>query len=95
MQCIVHIRRSIDCEGKHFLLRIRPLYSVEQQRSVEAFRNERALSLRLTDIGFTEGSRRTSLTNLRSGTDAMWSHMEIAQDVFEGFGQSRDRSISV
>jgi hypothetical protein len=87
MQCTVHICTSFDSEGKHFLLRLRPLYSAEQQRSVETFRSEKSLSRRLTDIGFNEVSRRTSLTNLRAGTNAMWSHMEIAQDVFEHFGQ--------
>src|ERR1700677_3320975 len=88
MQCIAHIWKSFDCEGKHFLLRLRPLYSLEHHRSVESFRNERSLSRRLAGIGFTKLSIRTSLTNLRTGENAMWSHMEIAQDIFDGFGES-------
>jgi len=93
MQCTVHIWKTIDCEGKHFSLRLRPLYSMEQRRCVEEFPNERSLSRRLTAIGFTESTRRTSLTNLHSGTGAMWSHMEVAQDIFDGFGQSSVRPL--
>ena len=87
MKCTVHIWKSIDSEGNNFLLRLRPLYSFEHNRSVETFRNEKTLSRRLTAIGFTEDARRTSLSNLHSGSSAMWSHMEIPQAIFDGFGQ--------
>jgi hypothetical protein len=94
MKCTVHIWRSIDSDGKNFLLRLRPLYSFEHNRSVETFRNERSLSNRLTAIGFTEEARCTSLTNLRSGSSAMWSHMEIAEDIFESFGQPSGAAVA-
>jgi hypothetical protein len=95
MKCTVHIWKSIDSEGTHFLLRLRPLYSVERNRSVETFRNERSLSRRLLAIGFSEDSRRTSLANLRSDSSAMWSHMEIAEGIFESFGQSAGHPLSL
>ena len=93
MKCTVHIWKSIDSEGNNFLLRLRPLYSFEHNRSVETFRNEKTLSRRLTAIGFTEDARRTSLSNLHSGNSAMWSHMEIPQAIFEGFGQSGEQPL--
>lgn len=87
MQCIVHIWGTIDRKGKHFMLRLFPLYSIEKQRSVEVFPSEDLLSQRLVVIGFPKFHMRTTLSNLRSGSDAMWTSIEIAQDMFDGFGK--------
>jgi len=93
MQCIVHMWRSKDREGKHFSLRLYPLYTAEKKRSVEEFPSEDSLSQRLTGIGFPKAHMRTSLSNLRGGSDAMWTGIEIAQDAFDGFGKVGDQPL--
>jgi hypothetical protein len=32
-----------------------------------------------------------SFSNLREGLDAMWTDIEMAQEVFDGFGRIEDR----
>jgi hypothetical protein len=87
MQCIVHVWKSLDCDGNSFLLCLSPLNSVEGGAPTEAFADERSLAERLTDIGFSAISVRKNIFNLRNDQDANWSNLEVPSGVFEGFGR--------
>jgi hypothetical protein len=80
----------------HFALRLLPLYSAEKSsreslRKVEMFTSEGALSQRLIRMGLPTVYLGRSFSNLREGLDAMWTDIEMAQDVFDGFGRIEDR----
>ena len=96
MRCIVHIRKSFDTTGMHFALRLLPLYSAERSsseglRKVETFTSEGELSQRLIGMGLPRVYMGRSFSNLREGLDAMWTDIEMAQEVFDGFGRIKDR----
>jgi hypothetical protein len=96
MRCIVHIRKSLDTAGTHFVLRLLPLYSSSKPssgalRKVETFNSEGRLSLRLIGMGLPTVYLDRSFSNLREGLDAMWTDIEIAQGTFDGFGRISDR----
>jgi hypothetical protein len=95
MRCIVHIRKSLDTAGTHFVLRLLPLYSSKSSsgsvRKVETFNSEGRLSLRLIGMGLPTVYLDRSFSNLREGLDAMWTDIEVAQEMFDGFGRVSDR----
>ena len=96
MRCIVHIRKSFDTTGMHFALRLLPLYSADKsnsgsERKVETFTSEGGLSQRLIRMGLPTVYLGRSFSNLREGLDAMWTDIEMAQGVFDGFGKIEDR----
>ncbi len=98
MRCIVHIRKSFDTAGTHFALRILPLYSAsssspsEHVRRVETFASEGSLSQRLIGMGLPTVYMGRSFSNLREGLDAMWTDIEITQEIFDDFGKVGDRT---
>jgi hypothetical protein len=87
MQCVAYIWNSSDYEGNTFLLCLSPLGSVEGGAPTEAFVNERALSHRLSEVGFSASSVATSLSSLRNGRDSTSSNLEVSQRVFDSFGR--------
>jgi hypothetical protein len=90
MQCIVHVWKSLDCDGNCFLLCVSPLNSIEGGAPIEAFADERSLAERLAAIGFSAICIRKNIFNLRNDRDANWSNLEVPNGVFERFGQPRD-----
>jgi hypothetical protein len=90
MQCIVHVWKSLDCDGNCFLLCVSPLNSVEGGAPIEAFADERSLAGRLAEIGFSAMCIRKNIFNLRNDRYANWSNLEVPTGVFERFGQPRD-----
>lgn len=94
MRCIVHIRKSLDTTGMHFVLRLLPVYSsAEEGRKVETFTSEGSLSQRLIDMGLSDVYMTRSFSNLRAGADATWTDIEIAQGTFDRFGKMRGRAL--
>ena len=94
MRCVVHVRKSLDFAGQHFVLRLFPLYesdSDEQRRLVETFTNEGSLSRRLTGIGLPRAYVAATFSNLNDDSDAMWTNVDISQENFEQFGKVTDR----
>lgn len=92
MRCIVHIRKSLDYAGMHFVLRLVPAYSPDQNgRKVETFTSLGLLSRRLIEMGLPEIYTGRSFANLRAGLDAAWNDVEIAQEMFDRFGKKGDR----
>jgi hypothetical protein len=93
MRCVVHVRKSFDFVGLHFVLRLFPLYASdsEEQRLVETFTNEESLSRRLTDLGLPKTYVGATFSNLNGDSDAMWTNVEIAQEIFEHFGKPGNR----
>jgi hypothetical protein len=93
MRCVVHIRKSVDYPGQHFVLRLFPLYTsdFEERRPVETFNTEESLSERLTGIGLPRAYMAATFSNLYGGSDAMWTNIEIAQATFDQFGRAGDR----
>ena len=96
MRCIVHIRKSFDTTGMLFALRLLPLYSADKSssgslRKVETFTSEGALSQRLIGMGLPRVYMGRSFSNLREGLDAMWTDIEMAQEIFDGFGRIENR----
>jgi hypothetical protein len=93
MRCVVHVRKSLDFAGQHFVLRLFPLYASdsEEQRLVETFTSEESLSRRLMGIGLPKTYVAATFSNLNSDSDAMWTNVEIAQGDFEHFGKATDR----
>ena len=86
MRCIVHIRKSFDLTGEHFVLRLCPL-DLEGRRSKESFSSAALLSQRLLDVGLPKMHMQTTFSNLRNGLDAIWSNVEVGQETFINFGK--------
>ncbi len=94
MRCIVHIRKSLDYPGMHFVLRLLPLdSSPENGRKVETFTSEGTLLRRLIAMGLPEIYTGRSFANLRAGLDAAWNDIEIPQETYERFGKLSDRQL--
>jgi len=79
-----------------FALRLLPLYSADKSssgslRKVETFTSEGALSQRLIGMGLPRVYMGRSFSNLREGLDAMWTDIEMAQEIFDGFGRIENR----
>jgi hypothetical protein len=93
MRCIVHIRKSLDYPGMHFVLRLLPLHSsLGSGRKVETFTSEGSLLRRLMGMGLPQIYLGRGFTNLRSGLDAAWNDIEISQEEFDQFGRVGERS---
>jgi hypothetical protein len=75
MRCVVHVRKSLDFAGQHFVLRLFPLYASE----------------RLTEIGLPKAYVAATFSNLNGDSDAMWTNVEVAQEDFEHFGKGVGR----
>jgi len=88
MRCTVHIRKSFDLGGKHFVIRLFPTFSREGRRKAETFTSEGRLALRLIEMGVPEIYMGRGLANLRAGADAIWTDIEIAEDSYDAFGRS-------
>ena len=92
MRCIVHIRKSLDYPGMHFVLRLLPACtSPGNGRKVEAFTSEGTLLRRLMGMGLPQIYLGKGFANLRAGLDAVWSDIEITLEEFERFGKTGDR----
>ena len=92
MRCIVHIRKSLDYPGLHFVLRLLPhVHAAESMRKVETFTSEGALPRRLIGMGLPQIYMGRSFANLRAGLDAAWNDVEISQETFDVFGRTSDR----
>ena len=92
MRCIVHIRKSLDYPGMHFVLRLLPhVHAAETMRKVETFDSEGTLLQRLIGMGLPEIYMGRSFANLRAGLDAAWNDVEIPQETFERFGRVGER----
>jgi hypothetical protein len=87
MRCTVHIRKSFDYGGTHFVLRLFPSYCSEGGRKAETFTSEGTLARRLIEMGLPEVYAGRGLANLRVGGDASWTNVEIAEEIFESFGR--------
>jgi hypothetical protein len=91
MRCIVHIRKSLDYPGMHFVLRLLPVNPLaENGRRVETFTSEGTLLRRLIGMGLPQIYMGRSFANLREGLDAAWNDVEIAQETFDRFGKVAD-----
>jgi len=91
MRCIVHVWRALDSDTTRYRLRLTPLYSVAQGTAVEEFANERSLCRRLTEIGLAKACREMTLSNLREGTNAIWTNCDVAEQVFHEFVPFREQ----
>jgi hypothetical protein len=92
MRCIVHIRKSLDYPGLHFVLRLLPHVDAEENmRKAETFTSEGMLLRRLIGMGLPDIYMGRSFANLRAGLDAAWNDVEIAQETFERFGRASER----
>jgi hypothetical protein len=85
MRCIAHIWNSLDCDGNQFLLCLSPLDSTTDGAPIEAFRNEKALSRRLSGMGIAAATINDTLSKLRHRKDITWTNIEIPEDAFEDF----------
>jgi hypothetical protein len=84
---MVHIWKSFDSGGSYFLLRLTPLYASARHGAIESFPSEGSLSRRMDQIGLGRSGVSMSLSNLRLGDNAIWSNCEVAEGVFDSFGQ--------
>jgi hypothetical protein len=81
MRCIVHIRKSLDYPGMHFVLRLLPAYaSAGNGRKVETFTSEGSLLRRLIGMGLPQIYMGRGFANLRAGLDAAWNDVELPQE---------------
>lgn len=92
MRCIIHIRKSFDLTGEHFVLRLCP-FDFERRRSKESFSSASSLSQRLIDMGFPKMHMHSTFCSLRDGLDAIWTNVEIGQEVFASFGRMNSHGL--
>lgn len=93
MRCIVHIRKSLDYPGTHFVLRLVPA-EAESGRRAETFTSLGLLSRKLIEMGLPEIYMGRAFANLRAGLDAAWTDVEIAQETFDRFGRSDRQAVA-
>ena len=85
MRCVVHVRRSFDITGQHFVLRVYPEFRSEERRS-ENFTSTEMLVDRLASLG-VEGLDPARSFPGGGSLDAMWTNIEVPQVTLEGFGK--------
>jgi hypothetical protein len=94
MRCVVHVRRSFDLCGQHFVLRLYPEFMTEKRRS-ESFTSAQSLVERLEALGVPRMDPGRSFPDDVGGLlDAMWTNIEVPQNTFESFGKNGSRSSS-
>ena len=91
MKCTVHIRKSLDYPGIHFVLRLLPAsFPLGGVRKVETFTSEGSLLRRLIEMGLPDIYMGRSFANLRAGLDAAWTDVEIPEETFHQFGRKNE-----
>lgn len=86
MRCVVHIRRSFDSGGQHFVLRVYPQFRPEM-RERESFTSAERLVERLAELGVA-GMNNAAMRFPEGGgvLDAVWTNVEVPQETLDGFG---------
>ena len=87
MRCVIHVRRSFDLSGQHFVLRLYPQFRWHERRA-ESFTDAGSLVDRLADLGVARLDPGRSFPNLGGALDAMWDNIEVPREMFDGFGRS-------
>ena len=90
MRCVIHVRRSFDLGGQHFVLRLFREFDWESRRS-ERFTSSRALVERLTSLGLPSMDPQRCFPEAGGGLDAVWTNIEVPQDTLDGFGRISGR----
>lgn len=86
MRCVIHVRRSFDLSGQHFVLRLYPQFRWHERRA-ENFTDAGSLVERLADLGVARLDPGRSFPNLGGILDAMWNNIDVSRDTFESFGR--------
>jgi hypothetical protein len=96
MRCNVHIRKSLDFTGKHFVLRIFLGDSTtKEERWSESFKSEGSLIKRLLELEIPASKLDHSLSNLTSGLDVMWTNIEIVPSALGRMGKAAMAECSI
>jgi hypothetical protein len=92
MRCVVHIRRSFDLSGQHFVLRLYPQFLWDERRA-ESFTSAKALVERLTALGVPRMDPVRSFPNLGGILDAKWDNIDVPKETFDEFGRLGSRAL--
>jgi hypothetical protein len=92
MRCVIHVRRSFDLSGEHFVLRLYPQFRSEKRRA-ETFTSARSLVKRLTALGVPEMDPWRSFPDLGGNLDAVWTNIDVPGETFEEFGRMVGRTL--
>jgi hypothetical protein len=93
MRCVVHLRRSFDLGGQHFVLRLFREFDWESRRS-ERFTSSLTLVERLASLGLPRMDPGRCFPEKGGGLDAVWTNIEVPQAVLEDFGRTDGRVVS-
>ena len=87
MRCVVHVRRSFDLAGQHFVLRVYPQF-LPEERARESFTSAQRLVQRLADLGVA-GIRdaEESFPKGVGSLDAIWTNVDVPTKTLEDFGR--------
>jgi hypothetical protein len=85
MQCVVHVRKSFDFCGDHFVLRLFP-HSAPGERRSESFTSVGAMLNRLLELGVSSEYVKVEFARLGGMCDAVWTNIETPRAMFESFG---------
>lgn len=87
MRHVVHVRRSFDMGGQHFVLRVYPEFRPEERRW-ESFTSAERLVKRLAELGVA-GMNNVARSFPDGGgvLDAVWTNVEVPQEALECFGK--------
>lgn len=91
MRCVIHVRRSFDFCGQHFVLRLYPQFLTDKRRC-ENFNSAQSLVERLAALGVPRMDPDRSFPDVGGLLDAMWTNIEVPQETFERFGKNAVRS---
>jgi hypothetical protein len=86
MRCVVHVRRSFDLSGQHYVLRLYPQFRWDERRA-ERFTSAGSLVERLEDLGVQRMDPGRSFPNLGGILDAVWNNIDVPREIFESFGR--------
>jgi hypothetical protein len=86
MRCVIHVRRSFDVSGQHFVLRVYPQFRLEERRA-ESFTDSKFLVERLAMLGVPKLDPARSFPDLGGALDAIWTNVSVPEETFESFGR--------
>jgi hypothetical protein len=93
MRCVVHVRRSFDLSGQHYVLRLYPQFRWDERRA-ESFTNARGLVERLAVLGVPKMDPGRSFPELGGVLDAVWTNIEVPRETFASFGRGGWRAMN-
>ena len=87
MRYVVHIRRSFDMGGQHFVLRVYPEFRPEERRR-ESFTSAERLVKRLSELGIAGMDNAAKSFPEGGGVlDAVWTNVEVPPETLKSFGK--------